>query len=611
MSPSTHEAGPLELLSAFEDAVHARQQVRAFDFATELVHGLCSRWLHLNLAPVGYAGHPYPVNAAFCERFAAAWATLLLADDFDIRTVRAPLLLRNLQMLHLLVQGTADGTLDTAIRALNARMGGKHTGLSLARVALLWVPGSRLGLDIVSLRAHIPQIVAAQTVASVAALVAWTPETHAARENAMLALTDGRIGQTDYDLMGISNDLLTAWMRCSYSPAPRAHAVKTFLNSVIDRGTPAAPPLDPAPVQPGHKPVMVVPLDSFASAHAMYRCYGPVLAACRRHFTLVALARRDALDAQATTLFDRVHDLDAECAAGDGIDYGAVMRIAAAHRPALVFFPSVGMRTLTATLALRRLAPVQVMTYGHPATTLSPVMDYGILETQWIVDSTRYSERILPVPRGTLRYTLPPGHVPATRDTLDADPVVRVAIPSIAAKWTQPFIAALQQVAARTGARAEFHFFSGVTGISYAAASNAVHRLLANAVVHPALPYDDYCRLLARCHVQAGSFPFGGTNSIIDSLLNGLPIVCMAPEDARGAQDADFIDRAGLPSWLVARDVPSWIDTLAGLINDRARLAGLRAMLADRDRVRACFMAEGKPEHYADTLLRLVAPPTA
>lgn len=605
--PSTD---PCTLLGQLEQAVQARRHAEAFAAAASLLDALDGPAALVALTTPGSRVDPYTGAVAFCGRFAAAWSTLLLDDAVTVAQVPVVRLLRSLQTLHLLVHGSPVGHLDDAMRTLHRRVGGRHSGASGLRFALLWVPGSRLGIDLFALYASMPQVIAAQAVATVAALVACTPETDAARTAAIDFLNSGRARPEDYAVFGMSPDLGAAWMRCSYAPSPTGHDVKNFLNAVLLRCARIDAVAAPSSVT-GHpgmqpaKPVMLVPLDQFASHHAMYRCYAPVIVACRARFRVVALVRRGTLDAPAEQLFDEILDADAAQPVAGESSWPARVRLAQSCRPDLVFYPSVGMRQLTAVLALQRLAPVQAMTVGHPASSFSPQMDFLLTETQWVVDPARYRECVVPLPRGTLRYSLPAAGMSAAV-AADDDAVVRVAVPSICQKWTWPFLETLQRVAARAGTRAEFHFFSGVTGCGHAAAVAAVRRFLPEAVVHPALPYEKYVAALARCHLQAGTFPFGGTNSIIDSLLHGLPVLCMAPVDARGAQDADFVERAGLPDWLVAADVDSYADKLLRLIEDRAWRDELRSMLADRARVASVFMDGGKPEAFADALYGLL-----
>lgn len=596
---------PFDAVGAAEVLLAAGRHAEAFGALADFVEQMQAQFFLRNMEVQEFDGNPYPLHAGLCERFANAWGGVLLADGFDI--ARAPLtgVLRNLNVVHDLVHGTAAGNLDGCIGVLRARTNGNFTLPTVARLLLLWVPGSRMVLDHGQFHPHLPELVTSVAVATVAGLVMCSPESHRAREAAIAFLVSGAAKATDYDRIGFSRALISAWMLCSYACAPDRHQVKRLLNDMISR-LPVRQALPRAPVsRADERPVMIVPLEHFVSTHAMYRCYAPVIEACRRDFFLVALVVSKRIDAEASTLFDAVHLIDRECLGADGsLDIGEVEALANSYSPAIVFHPSIGMQDYNLLIANRRLAPVQAMTYGHPATSGMGSIDYGLTEEQWIIDPAHFTERMVPLPKGALRYVMHAEDIP-DRLRRERGDVLRVAIPSMAQKWTWPFLEALARVRRHLGARVQFEFFSGLNGYNYPAAMNAVLRALPNAVVHPALTFPDYIRALALCDVHAATFPFGGTNSVFDSLGNGLPVVCLAPTDISGAQDSDFLQRVGLPGWLVAPDVEGFVDNLVRLATEPGLLDGLRAQLADRERIRSIFVQGGQPEAYAEALRRL------
>jgi predicted O-linked N-acetylglucosamine transferase (SPINDLY family) len=71
----------------------------------------------------------------------------------------------------------------------------------------------------------------------------------------------------------------------------------------------------------------------------------------------------------------------------------AALHMVAAQGLDILFYPDIGMDPFTYTLAFTRLAPVQVVTWGHPVTTGLPAMDYFI------------SSEDLDLPDGQSHYT--------------------------------------------------------------------------------------------------------------------------------------------------------------------------------------------------------------
>lgn len=593
---------PYEKIAQFERLVHEHRPVQAFDCAVELLSLLQGSYFSRNLDIEGYAGSPYPLHAGLCERFAAGWCALLLDPQLDFSKVRFVDMLRNLQAMHELVHGTAEGQLDHGMAVLQARTGGRYTPDSLARMLLLWVPGSRVALDWNQFYPHLRELTVAVAVATVGGLVTCTREAHRARESAIGFLNSGVPKAADYRRAGPGSTFHFAWMFCSYAVSPQKHQVKRLLNQVI-RELPVMSEQRQLPARTGDgRPVMVVPLEQFQSSHAMYRCYGPVLESCRRHFFMVGVAPGKNVDAQARALFDAFHDIDTECRSGTITDMAAVAALVRSYSPAIVFYPSIGMQLHSIVLCNQRLAPVQAMTYGHPATSESPYIDRGLTEGQWIIDAARFSEQMVPLPRGTLRYTLHADFLRPLPPRRQGDDVLRVAIPSFAQKWTWPFLEMLARVRAKVGARVEFHFFSGVAGCSYPPAMNAVLRALPSAVVHPTMSYVEYIAALSRCDVHAATYPFGGTNSVFDSLSCGLPVLCLAAQEIHGAQEEDFIRRVGLPEWLVAQSEDEYVANLVRLVEQPGLLAELQAVIADRAVIADLFAGGGHPEVFADAL---------
>jgi predicted O-linked N-acetylglucosamine transferase (SPINDLY family) len=92
-----------------------------------------------------------------------------------------------------------------------------------------------------------------------------------------------------------------------------------------------------------------------------------------------------------------------------------------AANPDIIYYPSIGMAIWVIAMASLRLAPIQVMTYGHPATSNSPYIDYGIIEADCCVED-RFSEKMVTLPPNTVRPTeyeaVPQRHVPRKTDVV-------------------------------------------------------------------------------------------------------------------------------------------------------------------------------------------------
>lgn len=66
--------------------------------------------------------------------------------------------------------------------------------------------------------------------------------------------------------------------------------------------------------------------------------------------------------------------------------------------------PSIGMDITTIFVSNTRLAPIQAVALGHPATTHSEFIDYVIVEDDYVGSEDCFSETLLRLPKDALPY---------------------------------------------------------------------------------------------------------------------------------------------------------------------------------------------------------------
>ena len=142
------------------------------------------------------------------------------------------------------------------------------------------------------------------------------------------------------------------------------------------------------------KKVLLVVLELWHSKHAMYRCYSKGLEALSNEFRLVALGTEQQTLDENVTMFDEVIRFDANLEFSDVRK--AIMKITDLA-PDAIFYPSVGMSPVAVQLAQLRLAPVQMMSGGHPASSFSTEMDYFLMEEDFMPSIETVSEKLVKV----------------------------------------------------------------------------------------------------------------------------------------------------------------------------------------------------------------------
>ncbi len=382
-----------------------------------------------------------------------------------------------------------------------------------------------------------------------------------------------------------------AYMHCSYAVTEEKHAIKRTLMLQLRRTCLEAGCVEwtGEASNSNGKPVAIVVAENLRPGHSVYRTHARAVASLRERFFVLGAVYPDPKGTEIETLFD-------EClpVAGTGVFDAAakLSEIIRARKPALVFYTGVGMVPAFVALASLRLAPVQCVSFGHTATTMSPAMDYFVLPKDFVGSESVFSEKVIAVP---------PAGMPLTRRAMrkplgfPKDRTVRVAIPGSIMKLNPRLFDAIAAIAERTHNSAEFHFFPlGASGLSYAALAEAIGKRIPNATVFEEMTHEAYVERLARCDFFLSPFPYGNMNSIIDAFELGLPGVCLDGPEAHAHADGAYFARIGLPGELAALTVDDYIRQAVRLIEDAAWREQCLDIVARADLNAAFFSGDEK-----------------
>ncbi len=596
-------------LAEVDRLLMAKQYQKAFNAFCIMLEMLGSYYARYDQTHAYHYGVILDENADVCQRAAAQWQELLQSSltlsKQDLGSVMC-----NMHVLHTILMGTRQGNLDNYIVAFHLKCQGRYDVEGLLHQLLAWCPNSRAGINPFLYYNHAPDLVLSHAVGCLVDLALVSEEANKARQSAIDFLLGTTINYGHLSRHKGVNLLSLAWMRCSYADDARRHQVKPLLTKALDKllGLPSSFYVPEKKARHNlDKPVLLVPLEGMSREHAMYRCYAEMIRACRIHFYTLGVGVDDNCDDAVAALFDEF-DVVENSANIKSLPsaFQALQKRIIDLVPDVVWFPSIGMDRWAVMLANRRMASLQVMSMGHPATSMSKQID-AILEVHELQgDPSRYSEKYVVLPDKTARYLLPSQQesVQPLRN-LPIDGVIRVAVPSVSQKWTSRFIACMREVQARASKPVEFVFFSGVRGVDHAASCMNLSRELRNFKIHSVLPYADYIREINRCQIHACTFPFGGTNSLVDSLRQGLPLVAMEGDEVHERIDAMFIRKVGLPDWLIARNDEQYINALLRLIDQPEDWNKWHRYLLDEVDVDEIFLEEGNPDQFADLLYQL------
>ena len=537
------------------------------------------------------------------NRLAAAISCLLSDKDFHFAP-QSLVTLFGLQRWFASIFGSTDFiNADHVVRALNTAGKGNLNQLDvqprdLPKFCLLYVPESEIVLEIDALFKINKHLAVSLGLSLLSPRFLGSVQAHGKRESLLPWLTEKlpEIESLEALPFGIMHDV---YMHCSYADRRDKHAIKGAINGLIRRWmtqqklTPLNTPVNLQ--SKSGKPVMLVVMEWFNAGHSIYRTHSRTLEAARALFHVVGMGLASATDAVGHAVFDEWIEIKP----GALQDQIRQIRRVASDRQAQVFYmPSVGMFPLTMMLTNIRLAPVMAMALGHPATTHSPVMDYVVVEEDYVGDPACFSEELLVLPSDGMPYR-PSGlasQTPPPPLIREAPERVDICVAASAMKINPGFLLACQEIALRSQVPVHFHFaVAFAQGMVHAQIRRVVGSFLGDtATVYSHRGYTEYMEIVRSCDMFINPFPFGNTNGIIDCVTAGLVGVCKTGMEVNEHIDQGLFERFGLPHWLVATDTEGYIKATVKLAENHALRSELRRTRSGPDKVQSIF--KGRPE---------------
>lgn len=476
---------------------------------------------------------------------------------------------------------------------------------ALIKFAILYLPESNVQISLDALWQLDPAICISLCFALQSPRFLGTPAAFGKR-HAVLQWLPEKLAQLE-NLNGLPSGIAhDVYMHCSYDIDENKHAVKKALNQVIrrhllalgwqDRDTAAAPSTR------NGKPVMLVILEHFNSSHSIYRTHSTSIRAAREHFHIIGIGS-ERVDEAGRTVFDEFYT-----AQGDSIleRMQHIRMICEENPPAVLYMPSIGMDLLTIFLSNTRLAPVQAVALGHPATTHSEFIDYVVVEDDYVGSETCFSETLLRLPKDALPY-VPSADAPEEVEFhLNGGPTtVHIGVAATTMKLNPYFLEACRAIHDRAKVKVHFHFALGQSnGITHPYVVRFIRSYLgSNATAYPHLPYIHYLSILRGCDLMLNPFPFGNTNGIIDMVTLGLVGVCKTGNEVHEHIDQGLFARLGLPEWLVTQSADEYVECALRLIENHEERLNLRQHIIENDSLQTLF--SGNPAPFGEVMREL------
>ncbi|MFL9877142.1 peptide transporter [Herbaspirillum rhizosphaerae] len=601
-------------LENFEYLAYSRQHEAAARELMDLLSGLDSNYglpgENFSAKPLSSV-LPNELNDHVVTRIAAAISCLFADSEFQFSQIGFGQMILMHRWLSGLFAASPFRNADHVVRAWNIRGKGNLREVEignrdLIKFCLLYSPESEIPMDLDAFWAHDKVLVANLCLALLSPRLLATPVAYEKRE-LILPWLSKRLEQIE-DLgqlpAGILHDV---YMHCSYARRADKHDIKKPINALLKRSIAAAglTPLNTSVQLNGKdKPVLLVVVEWFSAAHSIYRTHSRTLEAARELFHVVGMGYGKTVDEAGRAVFDEFIEIHA----GEIQQQLAQIRSVAEQKAVqILYMPSVGMFALTMFLSTLRIAPVQAMALGHPATSHSPEMDYVVVEDDYVGDPTCFSEQLLRLPSDGMPYRASAlaNELNLPNTIRDAPEVVQIVVASTTMKLNPDFLLACQRILREAKSKVHFHFLIGQAQgmLIYPQVKRVIGQFLGDAAtVYPHQHYSAYMQVIAGCDMFINPFPFGNTNGIIDTVSAGLVGVCKTGREVHEHIDEGLFGRLKFPQWLVTPTVEDYVQATIRLADDHALRNQLRRELTGVDTVQTIF--QGRPEIMGQMLLK-------
>lgn len=477
---------------------------------------------------------------------------------------------------------------------------------SLAKFCILYLPESNVYLDLEIIWQINPYVCTSLCFALQSPRFIGTKTAFDKRAKILQWLPEKLIQLENLDKIP-SKIIHDVYMHCSYDIATSKHQIKHSVNQVIRSHLLQLGWQDRDISQIGEhngKPVMIVLLEHFNAVHSIYRTHSTSLIAAKAHFYLIGLGNSK-VDKIGRDVFDEFHEIT-----NDKDILGKLLLIkdiCQQFKASVLYMPSIGMDLLTIFASNTRLAPIQAIALGHPATTHSDYIDYVIVEDDYVGSADCFSEVLLRLPKDALPY-VPSALAPTqVHYNLRQKPeVVQIGIASTTMKLNPYFLEACQIIRDRANVKIHFHFALGLSlGITHPYVERFIKSYLGkDATVYTHQPYNAYLSVLHQCDMMINPFPFGNTNGIIDMVTLGLVGVCKTGDEVHEHIDEGLFKRLGLPEWLITHSIDEYIACAIRLAENHDERLALRHDIISNNRLASLF--QGNPEPMGQILLAKV-----
>ncbi|MFT6206153.1 MAG: hypothetical protein ACJA0T_000050 [Colwellia sp.] len=383
---------------------------------------------------------------------------------------------------------------------------------------------------------------------------------------------------------------------CSYATSPEKYEFKKWMTKTLRANlTQWLSPkvkqyIDGMPgFQQKPKLKMAVMLEQYSPYHAMTRCFNILIINLSKQYELIAFTDKLQAEHIDRSIFKKVIVFQ------DLFDVSGNAELITQEIPDLIFYPSIGMTFWGIYLSQLRLAPIQLMTGGHPSSSFSPEIDYFLIvgESFTAEDLQPYiSEKVILLDNVENNYTphtlhleLDDEFIKEHNQFIEYDEKIRVAVNGVMTKVTYDIIQVCKKIELESKNKVTFVFFSSSksNSLAYLSAKKQLSRSLKSIEVISFSNYKDYMTVISQCHLLLPTLPFGGSNSNVDAMVLNKPKLFLKGDTHLYTRtDQCEWERVDLVNELGCKSITEMVEKAVDLINDKTKRKALHQTIVDK-----------------------------
>ena len=251
----------------------------------------------------------------------------------------------------------------------------------------------------------------------------------------------------------------------------------------------------------------------------------------------------------------------------------------------IIFYPDIGMSSVTYFLAFSRIAPVQIASIGHPETTGIDTIDYFLssVDLETSAAQQKYTEKLILLENLPLYYEPPRnfGKLKSRKELKLPEDASLYVCPQSLFKLHPDFDGILERILIKDnkgyivfiGGTGKYKYWSDVLKKRW---SKKFSALKTRVLFLNRMSFLEFLSLCNCSNVMLDPVHFGGGNSVLETMLFGTPTITMPGEYLRGNVATAIYKQMKIKNPPIAKNPEEYANLAVELANNKTKNSQLR-----------------------------------